>query len=73
MGKWNRGMLAEHCCSIVRGTPESGSTRYDQESCASAGSLDTTLAKPHPNSNTQQTKNEISQCRSSTTQSQTHA
>ena len=24
-------MLEEHCCSIVRGTPESGSTRKDQE------------------------------------------
>jgi len=30
-------------------------------------SPDTTLAEPHPNSNTQQTKNEISQCGSSTT------
>jgi len=26
--------------------------------CASAGNLDTTLAEPHPNSNTQQIKNE---------------
>jgi hypothetical protein len=26
--------------------------------CASAGSLDTTLAEPHPNSNIQQSKNE---------------
>ena len=39
--------------------------------CASAGSPDTTLTEPHPNSNTQQTKNEISQCGSSTTQSRT--
>ena len=64
-------MLAKHCCSIVRGAPESGSTRNDQERCASAGSLDITLAEPHPNSNTQQTKNKISQFGSSTTQSQT--
>ena len=27
-----------------------------QTSCASAGSPDTTLAEPHPNSNTQQSK-----------------
>ena len=33
----------------------------------SAGSPDTTVAEPHPNSNTQQTKNEISQCGSPTT------
>jgi hypothetical protein len=31
MGKWNCGMLEEHCCSIVRGTPESDSTRKNQE------------------------------------------
>jgi len=35
--------------------------------CASAGSRDTTPAEPHPNSNTQQTKSEISQCGGSTT------
>jgi hypothetical protein len=31
MGKWKCGMLEEHCCSIVRATPESGSTKKDEE------------------------------------------
>ena len=35
-----------------------GGIRLKHNSCASAGSPDTTLAEPHPNSNTQQTKKE---------------
>jgi len=41
--------------------PSSGVCNFvvEQQSCASAGSLDTTLAEPHPNSNTHQIKNEM--------------
>ena len=41
--------------------------RYSTCGIRAADSPDTTLAEPHPNSNTQQTKNEIRQCGSSTT------
>ena len=54
------------CCVLDLGC---GSARVLSElpAEASAGSPNTTLAEPHPNSNTQQTKNEISQCGTLTT------
>jgi len=53
------------CCVLELGCGLAGAV--SRLLAEAAGSPDTTLTEPHTNSSTQQTKNEISQCGSSTT------